>query len=109
MSIWDALGGKIWHWNMTKQEANHQVCLGLKTFVSSRLPQYPNAEKTFVGARNALFSYNLGSSDFLSTNLDDSLVEYKKALFGLARVGHIDRHTWQSERKPVGTTPIPVS
>lgn len=83
MALWDAITGKILHFNTTKVQANHKVCTALKTFVSSRLPNYPKGEKLFVQGRNELYAFYLGATGFISCNVDDSLAKYKRGLFSL--------------------------
>jgi hypothetical protein len=83
MALWDALTGKIYHFNKTKEQATHRVRTALKTFVSSRLPKYPTGERMFLQGRNALYAYYMASTMFFSHNLDGSLAKYKKAIFSL--------------------------
>ena len=84
MALWDALTGKIFRFNKMKDEANHQVCTALRTFISSRLPEYPTGERFFLQGRNALYAFYLGANGFLSDHIDGTLAKYKQAISSLS-------------------------
>jgi hypothetical protein len=67
MSLWDAVSGKVYHWNSTKGEAVKRVCKGLKPYVSSRLAEYPNLREELTKARNSLFAYFISASSVISS------------------------------------------
>ena len=89
MALWDALTGKILHWNNVKEEANQRVCGVMKTFVSSRLTAYPGSEQVFTQARNVLVAQYLGTIEEISSDLDNAFAKYKKPLFSLNVNGYL--------------------
>ena len=90
MALWDALTGRILHFNTTKKQANDYVCKHLKLFVSSRVRDRPDGEATLIYTRNALYSYYCGTSGFFSDNVTGDLSYYKDAIFSLNMHGYLN-------------------
>ena len=83
MAFFDVLTGKVYRWNTMKDESFGIVCGNLKTFVSSRLPEYPQHESWFVDARNRILAYYLATSNAISTLLDKEFAQYKAQFYSL--------------------------
>ena len=89
MALPDTLTGTNLHFGEMKKRTNHQVCTALKTYVSSRLPEFPGGEDTLVRERNALYAFFSGAQEVLSENLGSSLARYKPALLPLDLHDHL--------------------